>query len=212
MHVQRIGPARRAHPARRRGARSWKGSTTLKGAPVMATDLRASVSPGHRGPGGRRRDDRQPRLSSGSRLRALEQKLRAMRRRDRAAVQQRLGSAPRAPPRDVIARSRGGHRPPRVSHVVVVHHHDASCDASSCGCDASSCARGASSCRGDASYMLAPHHLMMPVHHVLGLRRRCDRRQERGDPESRRKCDRNACFLQMARYNAFSATARSSSD
>ncbi len=47
-----------------------EGVERLRGAPVMATDLRASVSLVIAGARGRRRDHRQPRLSSGSRLRA----------------------------------------------------------------------------------------------------------------------------------------------
>ena len=43
MHVQELARLRRAHPARRRD-RDHRGRRQLKGAPVMATDLRASVS------------------------------------------------------------------------------------------------------------------------------------------------------------------------
>ncbi len=69
MHVQELA---------RLGARialdgqtaTIEGVDKLRGAPVMATDLRASVVAGDRGARRRRRDDGQPRLSSRSRLRA----------------------------------------------------------------------------------------------------------------------------------------------
>ena len=52
-----------------------KALPNLQGAPVMATDLRASVSLVIAGLAARGRDHGQSRLSSRSRLRALEQKL-----------------------------------------------------------------------------------------------------------------------------------------
>ncbi len=50
------------------GTAKVTGVERLKGAPVMATDLRASVSLILAGAGGRRRNTRQPGLSPGSRL------------------------------------------------------------------------------------------------------------------------------------------------
>ena len=44
MHVQRTAAPGRRHPRRRPHARSSAASTQLSGAPVMATDLRASAS------------------------------------------------------------------------------------------------------------------------------------------------------------------------
>ena len=69
MHVQelvRLG----AHIQLTGETATIEGVKQLKGAPVMATDLRASVSSGHRGARRRRRHNRQPRLSSRSWLRA----------------------------------------------------------------------------------------------------------------------------------------------
>ena len=63
-----------------------EGVERLKGAPVMATDLRASVSLVIAGARRRRRDHRQPRLSPRPRLRAAGRQARPLRRRDRAAV------------------------------------------------------------------------------------------------------------------------------
>ncbi len=50
------------------GTATVTGVDRLKGAPVMATDLRATRVADPCGAGGGRRDDREPRLSSGSRL------------------------------------------------------------------------------------------------------------------------------------------------
>ena len=63
-----------------------RGVEKLKGAPVMATDLRACVSLVLAGLGGGRRNHRQPRLSSGSRLRPAGRKALPGRRRYRAGV------------------------------------------------------------------------------------------------------------------------------
>jgi len=70
----RTGPARAPYqPVRPDGDR--RGRVEVKGAPVMATDLRASVSLVIAGLCRRRRDHGQPRLPSRPRLRALEEKL-----------------------------------------------------------------------------------------------------------------------------------------
>ena len=83
MHVQELA---------RLGARiqldgetaTIEGVERLKGAPVMATDLRASVSLVIAGARRRRRDHGQPRLSPRPRLRAAGGQARRLRRRDRA--------------------------------------------------------------------------------------------------------------------------------
>ena len=60
-----------------------EGVDRLRGAPVMATDLRASVSLVIAGARGRRRDDGQSRLSPRPRLRAAGREARRLRRRHR---------------------------------------------------------------------------------------------------------------------------------
>ncbi len=83
MHVQEL--ARLGARIHLDGMRATiEGVTRLKGAPVMATDLRASVSLRDRGPGGRRRDHGQPRLSPRPRLRAPRGKARPAAAPDRA--------------------------------------------------------------------------------------------------------------------------------
>ena len=63
-----------------------RGVPTLSGAPVMATDLRASVSLVLAGLAARRRDGDQPGLSPRSRLRAAGGEARRLRRRHRAGA------------------------------------------------------------------------------------------------------------------------------
>ena len=90
MHVQELA---------RLGARitldgqnaTIEGVDKLKGAPVMATDLRASVSLVIAGARRRRRDHGQPRLSPRPRLRAAGRQARPLRRDGRA--DQRLTAA-----------------------------------------------------------------------------------------------------------------------
>ena len=85
MHVQEL--ARLGARIQLDGERATiEGVERLKGAPVMATDLRASVSLVIAGARRRRRDHRQPRLSPRPRLRAAGRQARPLRRRDRAAV------------------------------------------------------------------------------------------------------------------------------
>ena len=86
MHVQEL--ARLGARIALDGERATiEGVERLKGAPVMATDLRASVLAGHRRARRRRRNHRQPRLSPRPRLRAARGQARPLRRRDRTAVE-----------------------------------------------------------------------------------------------------------------------------
>ena len=88
MHVQELARLG-AHIQLDGETATIEGVERLKGAPVMATDLRASVSLVIAGAGRRRRDHGQPRLSPRPRLRAARGKAR------RAAARRSSGSARR---------------------------------------------------------------------------------------------------------------------
>jgi hypothetical protein len=88
------------------------GVPVLRGAPVMATDLRASVSLVIAGSRRRRRDGGQPGLSPRSRLRAAGRKAHQLRRRGR--TDQRL-SIPRAAGRIFPAANRKRHLVPHCA-------------------------------------------------------------------------------------------------
>ena len=83
MHVQELARLGAASSSTAR-PRPSKASSGCKGAPVMATDLRASVSLVIAGARRRGRDHGQPRLSPRPRLRAAGGQARPLRRRDRA--------------------------------------------------------------------------------------------------------------------------------
>ena len=90
MHVQELARLG-AHIHLDGETATIEGVERLKGAPVMATDLRASVSLVIAGLRRRRRDHGQPRLSPRPRLRAARGQARPLRRGDRA--HQRLNLA-----------------------------------------------------------------------------------------------------------------------
>ena len=73
---------RRRHPRRGQHRDRHAASTQMTGAPIMATDLRASASPGAGRAGGRRRHHGRPRLPHRSRLREHRRKARRTRRAD----------------------------------------------------------------------------------------------------------------------------------
>ena len=84
MHVQEL--ARLGARIHLEGEKATiEGVRRLKGAPVMATDLRASVSLVIAATGRRRRDHRQPHLPSRPRVRAAGRQARTLRRRHRTA-------------------------------------------------------------------------------------------------------------------------------
>ena len=83
MHVQELARLG-AHIHLDGETATIEGVDRLKGAPVMATDLRASVSLVIAGARGRRRDHGQPRLPPRPRLRAARGQALRLRRRDRA--------------------------------------------------------------------------------------------------------------------------------
>ena len=70
-----------------------RGPSKLSGAPVMATDLRASMGLDNRGPCRGKHDRAQPHLSSGSRLRGARREAVAVSARESSALKNNSGAA-----------------------------------------------------------------------------------------------------------------------